>query len=197
MMTLEHPQFTPRPDVGRNALWVFQGNYQVSTRRDVFFTSVLGSCIAVCMRDPAVGIGGMNHFLLPDSNGSEKNDPLLALRYGSYSIERLINAILSRGGLRERLEIKVFGGANVIASANQIGDRNAAFVERYFERERLRIVAADLRGGRARKIRYYPDSGRAQVSELREADGRETAVNEKAIMTRIAASPVSGGIDIF
>lgn len=185
------------PAAGKRPLWVFQGDFLVTARRDVFLTSVLGSCIAVCMRDPVLGLSGMNHFLLPERAADAAHDPTLALRYGSYSIERLTNTILSRGGLRERLEIKVFGGANVINGSGRIGDRNADFIERYFQRERLPVSASDLRGTRARKVRFYPESGRVQVAELREADTRETAQQEVAVISRIGQLPIAGDIEIF
>lgn len=180
-----------------SAVWIFQGDFFVSARPDLFLTTVLGSCIAVCMRDPAVGCGGMNHFLLPDAEDRNDQFPSLALRYGSYSIERLINAILTRGGRRERLETKVFGGANVLGGTFDIGSRNSDFVEHYFAKERLPITAADMRGTLPRKLRYFPTTGRAMVSELRDRDAVDVVQSESAMRSKIATSKLSGDIDIF
>jgi chemotaxis protein CheD len=182
---------------GATAIWIFQGDFYVSARPDLFLTTVLGSCIAVCMRDPIAGCGGMNHFLLPDAEDRGEHYPSLALRYGSYSIERLINAILSRGGRRERLEIKVFGGANVLGGISDVGSRNVDFIEHYFAKERLSIRAADLRGNAPRKLRYFPTTGRAQVCDLRNGEAREAISSEADMRAKMAFAKLSGDVEIF
>ncbi len=182
---------------GATAIWIFQGDFYVSSRPDLFLTAVLGSCIAVCIRDPIAGCGGMNHFLLPDAENRDDQYPSQALRYGSYSIERLINAILSRGGRRERLEVKVFGGANVMSGMSDIGSRNVDFVEHYFANERLPIAAADLRGTWPRKLRYFPTLGAAQVRELRDTEADEALKAEALLRSRISVAKPAGDIEIF
>ena len=183
--------------VDATAIWIFQGDFYVSARPDLFLTTVLGSCIAVCMRDPIAGCGGMNHFLLPDAEDRGEHFPSLALRYGSYSIERLINAILSRGGKRERLEIKVFGGANVLGGTSEVGSRNVDFIEHYFAKERLSIRAADLRGNLPRKLRYFPTTGRAQVYDLRNGEATDAINSEADMRAKMAFAKLSGGVEIF
>ncbi len=185
------------PAAGATAIWIFQGDFYVSSRPDLFLTAVLGSCIAVCIRDPIAGCGGMNHFLLPDAENRDDHYPSQALRYGSYSIERLINAILSRGGRRERLEVKVFGGANVMSGMSDIGARNVDFVEHYFANERLPIAAADLRGNWPRKLRYFPTLGVAQVRVLRDTEADEALRAEALLRSRISVSKPAGDIEIF
>ena len=108
--------------------------------------TVLGSCVSACIRDPVAAVGGMNHFMLPESGGSDWGAASSGMRYGNVAMERLINDILVRGGLRQRLEIKVFGGGNVMKGTSDIGHRNASFVETYLAAESLPIAAADLRG---------------------------------------------------
>ncbi|RZL41184.1 MAG: chemoreceptor glutamine deamidase CheD, partial [Variovorax sp.] len=107
---------------------ILPGEYHV-TRDDMVIVTVLGSCVAACLRDPDSGIGGMNHFLLPDTASSRDAEGDSA-RYGSYAMEVLINQIVKLGARRHRLEAKVFGGANVIPGMHQlnIGQRNADFV---------------------------------------------------------------------
>ena len=146
---------------------VFQGDYYLTTDPKEIITSILGSCVAVCVRDPVVRCGGMNHFLLPDACRTGGGIPDLAMRYGSFSIERLINDILNAGGKRERLEAKVFGGANVLRGMSQIGFKNADFVERYLENEGIAIAAQALRGVWPRQIRFYPTTGLVKVRELK------------------------------
>ena len=182
---------------GATAIWIFQGDFYVSSRPDLFLTAVLGSCIAVCIRDPVAGCGGMNHFLLPDAENRDDHYPSQALRYGSYSIERLINALLSRGGRRERLEVKVFGGANVMSGMSDIGSRNVDFIEHYFANERLAIAAADLRGNWPRKLRYFPTLGSAQVRELRDAEADEAIKSEEALRSRISGLRHAGEVEVF
>lgn len=144
---------------------VTQGDYYVSSDPGEILTTILGSCIAVCARDPELGFGGMNHFVLPDVTAASECGPSLELRYGSYSIERLVNAIINRGGQRKRLEIKVFGGANVTGASN-IGHHNSDFVEEYMRREQLPIAAKMLRCRAPCKVRYFPATGKVQLREM-------------------------------
>ena len=127
--------------------------------------TVLGSCVAACIRDPMLQLGGMNHFLLPDGNVGDG----APARYGSYAMELLINDLLKRGAARNRLEAKVFGGANVLKgfTSNPVGTRNAEFVRRYLDAERIPVMAEDLRGIHPRKVCYFPATGRAVVQRLR------------------------------
>ena len=98
---------------------------------DTALVTVLGSCVAACIRDPLLKLGGMNHFLLPDGNVGDG----APARYGSYAMELLINDLLKRGANRKRLEAKVFGGANVLKgfTSNPVGTRNAEFVRQYLQ----------------------------------------------------------------
>jgi chemotaxis protein CheD len=152
------------PRSGETFIRVFQGQYYVTNDPTEVLSTVLGSCIAVCVRDPQTGYGGMNHFLLPEAASSRPQG--FSLRYGVYSVERLVNDILGHGGERHRLEIKVFGGANVLRGMAKIGSRNADFVERYLASEGLPIAAMHLRGDIARRIRYYPKTGRVMLSRI-------------------------------
>ena len=175
---------------------VSQGGYRVSSDCDVTLTTTLGSCIAVCIRDPHILCGGMNHFVLPANQDGRMEVHSSAMRYGSYSIERLINHIIARGGVRGRLEIKVFGGGNMLESRSRIGDRNADFVESYLEAEGLPIIAADLRGNQARVIRYNAVTGRTLMKKLPRPD--TTIFDEEKAMpiTRIVRES-TGSITLF
>ena len=86
---------------------VGQGEHYVTADPTVMLTTILGSCVAMCLRDPVAGVGGMNHFLLPEGSGS---GPEAGRRYGAYAMEVLINDCLKRGARRDRLEAKLFGG---------------------------------------------------------------------------------------
>ena len=117
------------PKFNAHAMKVLPGEYIV-TDRDVMLVTVLGSCVSACIRDPLAGVGGMNHFMLPDlEHGGAASE---SARYGSYAMEVLINELLKRGAARSRLECKVFGGGAVLAgfTHSNVGKRNGDFVLR-------------------------------------------------------------------
>ena len=190
----EIPEHTP--GAKSRLVRVSQAGYRVSSDRDVTLTTTLGSCIAVCIRDPVILCGGMNHFVLPANQDGKMEVHSFAMRYGSYSIERLINHIIARGGVRGRLEIKVFGGGNMFDSQVRVGDRNVDFVESYLEAEGLPIVAADLRGNQARRIRYNAVTGRILMKKLPRP---ETAIfdEEKALPIARIVRESTGSITLF
>ena len=164
---------------------------------DTALMTLLGSCVAACIRDPLLKIGGMNHFLLPDGDGSDG----APTRYGSYAMELLINDLLKRGANRSRLEAKVFGGANVLKgfTANPVGTRNSQFVRNYLAAEHIPIVAEDLLGIHPRKVWFFPQTGKVIVQKLphaHEAEAEVAAV-ESAVRARLSKAPVSGGVELF
>jgi chemotaxis protein CheD len=181
-----------------NVVQVFQGDFYVSTREGEMLATVLGSCVAACIRDPVAGVGGMNHFLLPDKGGDNNPDlPFSAsLRYGSYSMEQLINGILGAGGRRERLEVKIFGGANVLAGLRGIGHQNAEFVERYLKDEGFRIMGSDLRGTLPRKVQYFPATGVVRMKQIEDASAK-TVFQRESTKKITAVQTTAGSIELF
>jgi chemotaxis protein CheD len=162
---------------------------------DTALTTTLGSCVAACIRDPVLKIGGMNHFLLPDGNVGDG----APARYGSYAMELLINDLLKRGAHRKRLEAKVFGGANVLKgfTSNPVGTRNAEFVRQYLRAEHIPVIAEDLLGIHPRKVWFFPQTGRVVVQRLPHAHEAEVAAAESAVRARLAKAPVTGGVELF
>ncbi len=141
-----------------------QGEYKVSEDPGVVLTTILGSCVGVCIRDPVAKIGGMNHFLLPGKNvkgASSEVDPSAV-----HLMELLVNGVMRRGGVRDRLEAKVFGGAKMIVGLSDIGRLNAQFAKRFLEYEGIRILGGDTGGERGRRLQYWPVSGRAMQSYI-------------------------------
>jgi chemotaxis protein CheD len=176
---------------------VFPGEFYVSDKADETLVTVLGSCVAACIRDPRLGIGGMNHFMLPQGRtGGWGRDPE-STRFGNFAMEKLINELMKMGCARESLEIKVFGGGNVTESNIAVGTDNAQFALRYLEAERLRCVAQDLGGRFPRRIHYSPATGRVVRRLLgRDASGavaRDEFEHAKRLSTRAPA----GEIDLF
>lgn len=160
----------------RLAVKVVAGDYYV-TQEDEIVCTVLGSCVSTCIRDPIAGIGGINHFLLPDADCNILSS---SNRYGVFAMEQLINAIIKYGGKRENFEIKIVGGGNMMAGPNEIGQRNIEFVKQFLATEGLPIMAEDVGGTQARRIQYIINSGQLMVNKLKESKNEETMVRELA-----------------
>ncbi len=155
----------PRP--GRRIQKLGPGDHAVTDDPATLLLTVLGSCVAACVHDPVARVGGMNHFMLPESpDGRWGQGGAGSLRYGNFAMDRLIEDILRRGGRRERLEAKVFGGARIGTDTSAIGERNARFVEAWLREARLPVLAAVLGGTQARRLAYLPADGRAFASGL-------------------------------
>lgn len=174
---------------------IFAGDWYVTKDPGECMATILGSCVAACIRDPILGIGGMNHFLLPgEDNKIHTTD---AARYGVYAMESLLNGIFSLGGRKERLEVKVFGGGNVINNSAKIGSKNARFVRDFLRTEGYRIMSEDLEGTHPRRVHYYPATGKVMMRLLRRKDDMQV-VEEEALYTReIVSHPVEGNIELF
>ncbi|MDJ0820459.1 MAG: chemotaxis protein CheD [Paracoccaceae bacterium] len=143
---------------GNQLVNVIQGEFKVSAEPDVVLSTLLGSCVAVCLSDIESGIGGMNHFLLPEREGQAGESE----RYGAYSMELLINDMIKRGARKDRMQAKLFGGASMIAALNDIGASNAVFAKSFLANERIPCVAESLGGNAARRLRFWPVSGRVR-----------------------------------
>ncbi len=178
---------------------ILPGEYYC-TSRDMLIVTVLGSCVSACIRDSKSGIGGMNHFMLPDSTSSDINSPVSAsMRYGAYAMEVLINQLLKLGARRENMEAKVFGGGNVLAGFTSInvGERNAQFVRDFLRMEKMRITAEDLNDIYPRKVYFFPKTGKVLVKKLKQTHNDTLAMREHAYASRLKTSRVGGEIELF
>lgn len=175
---------------------ILPGEYFV-TEKDAVLVTVLGSCVAACIRDTESGIGGMNHFMLPDEGSREVISS--SARYGTYAMEVLINHLLKLGARRNRLESKVFGGGAVLESlaSSNVGTRNAEFVLDYLKTEKIPIVAKDLLDSYPRKIYYFPHSGRVLVKKLHRVHNDTLFSRELEYKARLASAKVEGDIELF
>lgn len=182
---------------GMMIVHVLQGDCYTTADKNETLTTVLGSCIAACIRDPYVGFGGMNHFLLPQSDMAFESPMDASLRYGSFAMEQLINDILSHGGQRNRLEVKLFGGGNVVKELSGVGHRNADFIETYMENEGFEVASSDLRGFSPRKIQYTPATGKVLLRRLGEDQGATIARQE--VRHNVQSPPVqsTGDVELF
>ncbi|QEY19200.1 chemoreceptor glutamine deamidase CheD [Cellvibrio sp. KY-GH-1] len=182
----------------RQAVKILPGEYYV-TNGDKLIVTVLGSCVAVCLRDKYSGLGGMNHFLLPNDGSNESGLLTESARYGVYAMELLINHLLKMGANRGRFEAKVFGGGNVLRgmTVNNVGQRNAEFVLDYLETEQIPVVAQDLLGEFPRKVYFFPDTGRVLVKKIKAMHNSTISDRESEYRMRVKFTPKSGDIELF
>jgi chemotaxis protein CheD len=153
-------------DFEREVVKIKPGEFFATTRPFIIAT-VLGSCVAACIRDPTRGSAGMNHFMLPDQSAQAHAAGEWSLRYGVFAMESLINEFIKHGSARRDLEAKVFGGAAVVdAIHSDVGAQNAAFVSEYLRLEGIRVTAADLGGKAPRKVFFFVEQGRVLVKYL-------------------------------
>ncbi|MGG7516916.1 chemoreceptor glutamine deamidase CheD [Allorhizobium undicola] len=174
---------------------IIQGEYKVISDPNVVLSTILGSCVAACLRDPVAGVGGMNHFLLPGSAspGMGGGD---ATRYGVHLMELLINGLLKQGARRDRLEAKIFGGAKTIATFSNVGEQNAAFAMQFLRDEGIKVVGSSVGGEHGRKLEFWPVSGRARQYPLTGAETQKTVAMEQQ-RPAPAAKPVENSIEFF
>lgn len=181
-----------------DAAKILPGEYYV-TRREMVLVTTLGSCVAACIRDKGNGIGGMNHFMLPENAGEQGGWGASSTRYGTYAMEMLINQLLKLGARREYMEAKLFGGGAVIKnmSATNVGERNARFGMDYLKTEAIPVVAKDLLDIYPRKVYFFPNTGKVLVKKLRNLHNDTIATREREYSSRLVESKVEGDIELF
>jgi len=188
----------------RNDRWaarILPGEYFV-TRSDEIITTVLGSCISACIRDPVRRVGGMNHFMLPEDltqGSSNWLDPSvgLATRYGSFAMESLINDLMKLGARRERLEVKLAGGGRILASMTDVGERNIQFARNWLSLEGLKIAGEDVGDSYPRRIQYFPVTGRVLMFRLRSPDHGAVVSREKEYLSNLQKTPAGNDVELF
>ena len=181
-----------------DAVKILPGEYY-ATMRDMVLVTTLGSCVCACIRDKVTGVGGINHFMLPDS-GPDKNNMLgQSARYGVYAMEVLINQLIKMGAKRGNLEAKVFGGASVLRgfTVNSVGTRNAEFVLNYLKTENIPVAAQDLLDIYPRKVYFFPSSGLVRIKRLKNVHN-DTLINREAEYNKqLSQSTIEGDVELF
>jgi chemotaxis protein CheD len=151
----------PSPMNAITRINILQGQARVSAGPRVEFSTVLGSCVATCLFDPDVEVGGMNHFLLAEPpQGSHSGD--FDEHYGVYLMELLINEMLAHGAAKSRMRAHLYGGANLNSGFARIGTKNAEFARSFLASERINVVREDLGGNNARRIDFRPARGQVR-----------------------------------
>lgn len=148
---------------------IVQGEHAVVSEANVIVSTVLGSCIAVCLQDSVSRIGGMNHFLLGEPSAGHDVSPQDMQRYGVHAMEVLINALMARGASRDRLKAHIYGGANVVAGLGSIGSQNASFARRFCQTEGIAIAHEDVGGNFARRVEFLAYEGKSRCSRVAQA----------------------------
>ena len=181
-----------------DAAKILPGEY-FYTKENMLISTVLGSCVSACIRDRVTGLGGMNHFMLPDGAEATNSPVSASMRYGSFAMEVLINDLLKAGARREHLEAKVFGGGAVLRgfTAMNVGERNAAFVMQFLKTERIPVLAEDLNDIYPRKVFFFPRTGTVLVKKLMQTHNDTLAKRELDYAKRLKVEPVGGAIDLF
>ncbi|MCU0924848.1 MAG: chemoreceptor glutamine deamidase CheD [Hydrogenophaga sp.] len=176
-----------------DAVKILPGEYYVTTE-DMVIMTVLGSCIAACIWDPKVRVGGMNHFMLPDGGGDTSG------RYGSYAMELLINEMMKLGARREFMQAKVFGGGQVMHTFTtmNVGERNTQFVLDYLQTERIAVISKDVLDIHPRKVCYFPATGKAMCKRLAHSHPETLETQERKGSASVVAKVTAGGsVDLF
>ncbi len=176
---------------------LLSGDCYISTQPNQMLQTVLGSCVAACMRDPIAKVAGMNHFLLPEQmDGTTPRDVGHAARFGAFAMEKLINGLLKYGAMRHRLEVKVFGGANINNQSNLIGSKNVAFVRQFLSQEGMKIISEDLGGNYPRRVHYFADTGKVMLRCLRRTEDMRV-VDEEKQYAKSVIKPLGGDVELF
>lgn len=171
---------------------VVEGTQQVTRDAGVVLTTVLGSCVAACLYDPTIGIGGMNHFLLAEPMGSAALDAQEE-RYGAYAMELLVNEMLKRGAVRSRLRAHLYGGGNLRAGMADIGARNGAFARDFLKKDGIEIRHVSLGGQVARRIEFRAALGQARCRVM----PIESCLDQVPLRRQAAPPPSSGDVELF
>ncbi|WP_417258916.1 chemotaxis protein CheD [Celeribacter sp.] len=163
-----HAEISPKSS--KNT-YITQGEYAVSSECDAVISTILGSCVATCLWDAEEGIGGMNHFLLPEGAiGQGGTDS-----FGANAMELLINGLIQKGACRKKLQAKVFGGAALRQGLTSVGRDNGQFVLDYLSKEGIPCISQSLGGTSARRIEFEPVSGNARQKLVTDHNLKEVA----------------------
>jgi chemotaxis protein CheD len=166
---------------------VIQGEWIVSHDPHLVMTTILGSCVAACVRDPVARLGGMNHFLLPETK--ETGRAFEVERYGVHLMELLLNGLLKEGARKDRLEAKIFGGCSFMGGRYAVGARNVAFAEKFLKAEGIKTTGGSTGGEKGRRIEFWPVTGRARQIFLKSTPPIERAAPPPA--------PKGGDVELF
>jgi chemotaxis protein CheD len=150
----------------RNVKIINIGEYY-ATNQEEGIATVLGSCVSACIYEEGGGIGGMNHFLLPGDFRDEEIFLSPIARYGMFAMELLMGELIKLKADRDKLRAKIFGGADIMkSSALEVGKNNIRFIKSFLAMENIPVVSNDLGGTAARKVFFFPGTGKVMVKKI-------------------------------
>ncbi|MHB8535524.1 MAG: chemotaxis protein CheD [Sulfuricaulis sp.] len=168
-----------------------------ASRQPLLLDTVLGSCISACLYDPVSGVGGMNHFMLPE--GVDPGDPT-STRYGVNAMELLISSLMKLGADRRRFQVKIFGGGHVLnirESLDGVPQRNIDFVRRFLETEQIPVVREDLGGYQPRRVLFHTHTGKVFLKYLGNNEAERTAEEEMVYLISLKKRKTDGDVTLF
>lgn len=168
-----------------------------SSRKPLLLDTVLGSCIAACLYDPVSGVGGMNHFMLPE--GADPGNPT-STRYGVNAMELLISELMKLGADRRRFQAKIFGGGHVLKireSLDGVPQRNIDFVKRFLEAESIPIIREDVGGYQPRRVLFHTHTGKVFLKYLGNNEAARTAEEEMVYLISLKKQKLDGDVTLF
>ena len=140
------------------------------TKEPTVITTVLGSCVSVTMHSPGTGVGGICHALLPKDGGGSRSEPF---RFVDKAVSYMLAAFRKLGVERKDIEVKLFGGSDVLPVSSYmptVGEQNVEEAFEIIERERLRLLAHDVRGEHGRKILFHTGTGEILLKRVKKSD---------------------------
>jgi chemotaxis protein CheD len=168
-----------------------------ASREPILLDTVLGSCISACLYDPVSGVGGMNHFMLPE--GADPDNPTSA-RYGVNAMELLISEIMKLGGNRKRFQAKVFGGGHVLKirkTLDGIPQQNINFVHRFLNAEQIPVMSEDIGGYQARRVLFNTQTNKVYLKRLGTNEAERTAEEEMVYLISLKRRKTDGDVTLF
>jgi chemotaxis protein CheD len=204
MMAMNCPQpdryrRLPRGWRARRVVEATLGGHVFAERGEIV-SATAGAALCVCVRERALGIGGITHFLLaPELTESFTTDTAapLAMRLGNLAMEHLLTSIQKRGGARSQLEVMAFGAAPAPVGLHAAAAESVAFLHAYCAMEGLLLVREDLGGEEPRRIGFAPQTGTVQVLAVTADEAREVALRELAHLANLRETPAQDDIELF
>ena len=180
------------------AVKILPGQYYAASG-DGAITTVLGSCVSTCLWDPLRRVGGMNHFMLPGDGEAAASPAAPSARFGVYAMEVLINEMLHLGADRRRMVAKVFGGGRMLQGFGSldVGAKNCQFVLEVLATEGVRVVARVRLDVYARKLLFFPETGKVQLKKLHILPNDTVQRREREYMSRLGDRAGGGEFDNF
>lgn len=142
--------------------YFLQPGYITVPEKPTMVSTVLGSCVSVCLYDRKKKFGGINHFQLPHSEDENKT----TARFGNAATIGLIRMMLRRGAQPRHMEAQIFGGAHNPQFTTDIGRMNVIAAKKILAKALIRVTSEDVGGERGRKLVFNTGTNEALVMRV-------------------------------